>query len=157
MSIWPSVQPQHFCSTQAFPSCEPFRSSYRLTSQNRARQPLHRGTRVMRMMTATLVLLLLGIVPTPGRAASLHGPQDDLKPPLGGFIASIPGAVPAGPVHGTPAAQTVADKDCDEPTTTTRRVTAMPSRLVRAVSPTRDVQCAMPPVSEQTTTGEINR
>lgn len=138
MSAWPSAQPPRIGLTQAFSSCEPSRSSTRLTSQKRSRKPLHRGTGGMRMMTATLVLLL-SVVPAPGRAASLQGAPEDVKPQMGGADSSTTVAVPAGPGHGTNIALTVAEQDGDGQTTTTRRVTVMSSRLVRSVSPTRGV------------------
>jgi hypothetical protein len=153
VSAWPSVQPSQFCSPLAFSSGEPFLSSTRPTVQKRSGALPHRGTSVRRKMTTTLVLLL-GVVPTLVRAASMNGAQADVNPPIGSSGSSSSLSLPEVPVHGTHAVETVAGKECDGQTPTMGRATARPNRFVRSASPRRGVQCPIPPVSEQATLQE---
>lgn len=106
-------------------------------------------------MTATLVLLL-GVVPTYGSAASLNGAWEDWTPQISGSDSSATWALLEGLVHTTNTAQTVAEKECDGQTPTTGHATARSNRLVRSASPKRAVQCPIPPVPEQATIQEKN-
>lgn len=109
----------------------------------------------MRMMAATFVLLL-DVAPTLVGAASMNSARETWKPQIGNSDSSVSFSLPAGPVHGTNAVQTVVGKECDGQTPTTGHATARSNRLVRSASPRRGVQCPIPPVPEQAAIQENN-